>query len=187
MSTPRHLHLLDAPSSALVVVDVQERFRTVVTGFDAMAVNCARLVSAFRLLDLPVLVTEQYPKGLGRTVPEVLAALGNTEIDEKTAFSSAGCAAVTAKLAASKAGSVLVCGIETHVCVNQTVHDLLADGYTVHVAVDAVASRRSVDRDVALQKMQRSGAVLTTSEMAAFELLADAKHPRFKDVQALFK
>jgi nicotinamidase-related amidase len=152
-----------------------------------MLAGCVRLVKAFRALDLPILVTEQYPKGLGSTVPELRAALAPGAIPEKTAFSSYGCAGLPEALRATGARCVLACGIETHVCVNQSVHDLLAAGYAVHVAADAVESRRASDREAGLRKMERSGAVLTSCEMAAFELLRDAKHPRFKEVQALFK
>ncbi len=201
---PSHPRVLDLRRTALLVIDVQERFRAAMEGFDSMAAGCVRLIRAARLLGLPVLVTEQYPKGLGPTVGEVLEALGTpagpagapspgpaeappAKVAEKTAFSSCGAAGLLEELKTSGARTVLVCGIETHVCVNQTVHDLLAGGYEVQVAVDAVQSRHAVDREAALRKMERSGAVLTTSEMAVFELLRDAKHPRFKQVQALFK
>lgn len=155
--------------------------------FESMVKGCVKLVRTFRLLDLPILITEQYPKGLGPTVPELMAALEGVLALEKTTFSSYGCAGLPSKLEGTGARSVLVCGIETQVCVNQSVHDLLAAGYSVQVAVDAVQSRNPLDREVALRKMERSGAILTTAEMAAFELLRDAKHPRFKEVQALFK
>jgi nicotinamidase-related amidase len=186
-SSPRHPRLLDPADTALVVVDVQERFRPVLPEFPALVAACVRLVRAFRLLGLPVFVTEQYPKGLGRTVPELLEVLEGIAVPEKTAFSSLGCPQTAGELRASGARSVLACGIETHVCVNQTVHDLLVAGYGVQIAADAVASRRETDRELALRKMERSGAVLTSSEMAVFELLRDARHPRFKEVQALFK
>ncbi len=183
----RHPNVLAPASTALIVVDVQERFRDAMEDFEVMLQGCVRLVRTFRLLELPVLVTEQYPKGLGRTVDELLEALGDAAIPEKTAFSSMGCDGIPERLEATGAGAVVVCGIESHVCVNQTVHDLLAAGYQVHVAVDAVAARHSCDEDLGLAKMERSGALLTSSEMAAFELLQDARHPRFKEVQALYK
>jgi nicotinamidase-related amidase len=187
-----HPHILEPESVALIVVDVQERFRQAMPGFEEMAAGCVRLVRTFRLLGLPVLATEQYPKGLGRTVAEVQEALAGpggtaTPIPEKTAFSSCGCGQVVESLGRWAPRHVVVCGIEAHVCVSQTVHDLLRAGHAVHVAVDAVESRRARDRDAALRKMERSGALPTTSEMAAFELLRDARHPRFKDVQALYK
>lgn len=186
----RHPGLLHPDHSALVVVDVQERFRAAIDGFDDMLVNVERLVRTFRILNLPILVTEQYPRGLGHTVPELLAAigdLGDGTIPEKTAFSSMGCAGVPERLQQSGAETVVVCGIETHVCVNQTVHDLLAAGYAVHLPVDAVSSRRPSDRRAAIERLVCAGAVRSTAEMAAFELLRDAQHPSFKDVQALYK
>ena len=188
----RHPNVLDPGSTALLIVDVQERFRSAIPEFDVMAAGCVRLARAFRLLGLPVIVTEQYPKGLGRTVHEIESALregpaGAATTLEKSSFSSYGCAGVPEKLRELRVCSVLVCGIETHVCVNQTVHDLLRVQYSVHVAADAVRSRHALDHASALRKMERSGAVLTTAEMAAFELMRDAKHPRFKEVQGLFK
>ena len=152
-----------------------------------MVEACRRLLRTFQVLNLPVCVTEQYPKGLGRTVPELLDLLDPGTILEKTSFSSCGCSGLRELLEAVGTSTVLLCGIETHVCVNQSAHDLLGAGYGVHLAVDAVGSRRILDREIALQKMSSSGVVLTTSEMAAFELLRDSKHLRFKEIQALFK
>jgi nicotinamidase-related amidase len=183
----RHPNVLSESEVFLVVVDIQERFRTLQEHFARMVENSARLVKAFRILGLPVLVTEQYPKGLGLTVRELREALGEMTALEKTCFSSCGSEEFSARLKELRRIQALVCGIETHVCVSQTVHDLLRSGFSVHVAVDAVESRKELDREVALRKMERSGAILTTAEAAAFEVLADAKHPRFKEVQALFK
>ena len=183
--------LLHLEETALLVVDVQERFRAAMDGFELMLSRCVCLVRAFRALQRPILVTEQYPKGLGSTVPELLEALGpcgsEEVIFEKTSFSSYGCEGLPERLRATQARSVLVCGIETHVCVNQSAQDLLEAGYRVQIAVDAVESRHARDKDVALRKLEREGVQLTTSEMAAFELLRDARHPKFKEVQALFK
>ena len=188
----RHPSVIDPGAAVLVVIDLQERFRPVLSGFECIAYACARLIRVFRKLGLPVIVTEQYPKGLGPTVPEVKTALEEgagapAAIREKTSFSSYACEGVADELRRLQARSVIVCGIETHVCVNQTVHDLLQAGYSVHVAADAVESRRALDHASALRKMERSGAVLTTAEMATFELLQDARHPKFKEVQELFK
>lgn len=182
--------LLSPTSSALLVVDVQTRFAPAIPGFEGLTASCVRLVEAFRHLALPVVATEQYPQGLGPTVPDLREALDQlpdaTEPPTKTTFSSYRCDGVRAALAAAGATSVLVCGLETHVCVSQSVHEMLAAGLHVHVATDAVASRRESDRDVALRRMAAAGAVITTSEAAAFELLRDAKHPAFRRVQRLF-
>jgi len=188
-----HPNVLGAGSTALLVIDVQEKFRAAMAGFGPMAAACARLVRAARLLDVPVFITEQYPKGLGPTAPEVLEALagagshGEAGIPEKTRFSCLGCAGLAERIRSTGARAALLCGIETHVCVSQTAHDLLAEKYAVHIATDAVESRRPSDREAGLRKMERSGAVLTTSEMAVFEMMGDARHPRFREVQALFK
>lgn len=185
--TTRHANLLDPGDTALLIIDVQEKFRSAMSGFEAMVAGCCRLARTFRTLELPILLTEQYPKGLGSTVSELAEALGTFSAPEKTAFSSYRCEGIAEKLRELGTSSVLVCGIEAHVCVNQTVHDLLDEDYAVHVAADAVQSRKGEDRDIALRKMDFSGAILTTTEMAAFELLADAKHERFREVQAYFK
>jgi nicotinamidase-related amidase len=183
----RHEDLLDPERTALIVVDVQERFRDVIHAFDAMLANCVRLVRTFRALELPILVTEQYPKGLGHTVAEIAEHLGAKPLPEKTAFSSMGCDGVPERLADLDPATVVVCGLETHVCVSQTVHDLLHEGYRVHLCADAVSSRRTVDRDVALLRLAGIGAVRTTAEAVAFELLRDARHPRFREIQAFYK
>jgi nicotinamidase-related amidase len=185
--TNRHPNVLSADEAFLVVIDVQERFRSLQKEFERMVAGSVRLVRAFRLLELPILVTEQYPKGLGHTVRELEDVLGESRAHAKTCFSSCGSEEFSRSLRELGRRQALVCGIEAHVCVSQTVHDLLQSGFTVQVAVDAVESRNPLDREVALRRMERSGAVLTTSEAAAFELLGDAKNPKFKDVQALFK
>jgi nicotinamidase-related amidase len=185
--TNRHPHVLSSDEAFLVVIDIQERFRSVQKDFERMLQGASRLTRACRLLEVPIVVTEQYPKGLGRTVPELRDALGGRDAFTKTCFSSCGSDEFSGRLRELGRRQALVCGIETHVCVNQTVHDLLQRGLTVQVAVDAVESRNSLDREVALRRMERSGAILTTSEAAAFELLRDAANPKFKEVQALFK
>lgn len=183
-----HPNVLAASGTCLVVVDVQERFAHVMDRFQEMASGSVKLVRAFRALELPVLVTEQYPKGLGTTIEPLRDALsGLAEPIQKMCFSSCGSEAFSDRLLELGTEQAVVCGIETHVCVSQTVHDLLQRGIRVHVPVDAVASRKEVDRETALRKMERSGALLTTTETVAFELLVGATHPKFKEVQALFK
>jgi nicotinamidase-related amidase len=186
--TNKHPGLLRAEAACLLVVDIQERFRSVMPDANALIAVSVRLVETFRALELPIIVTEQYPKGLGKTVEELRAVLGDEGSPySKTCFSSCGSDEVCSSLVEQRIGQVLVCGIEAHVCVSQTVHDLIQRGLSAHVAVDGVASRNTHDRDVALSRMARAGAILTTSEAAAFELLEDARNPKFKQVQALYK
>ncbi|HEY8867521.1 MAG TPA: isochorismatase family protein [Solirubrobacteraceae bacterium] len=175
--------MLERDRTTLVVVDVQEAFRTAVGEFDAVARGAAVLVQGARALDVPVIATEQYPKGLGATVPEVGEHLDGVEPLSKTAFSA--CRAKGFHL--GRRDQALVCGIEAHVCVSQTAHDLLERGVQVHVAADAVTSRTAANRRLGLRKMEDSGAILTSVETALFELLGEAGTPEFKTIQTLIK
>jgi nicotinamidase-related amidase len=178
---------LDRSRAALAVIDVQEAFRPVVLDFERVAGNVAVLVQGARTLGLPVLVTEQYPKGLGATVPEVGEHLEGILPIEKVSFSAFEADGFYATLNEDERDQVLLCGIESHVCVSQTAEDLLADGREVHVAGDAVTSRTAENRDLGLHKMERSGAVVTSVETALFELLRAAGTPEFKEIQRLIK
>jgi nicotinamidase-related amidase len=177
---------LDRSRTALVVVDVQEAFRPAVLDFEQIAHNVATLVRGARILGLPTIVTEQYPRGLGHTVAEVSEHLDVTPI-EKVAFSAVDADGFPGALSGAERDQVLLCGIEAHVCVNQTAQDLIADGREVHVAQDAVTSRTAENRALGLHRMERSGAVATSVETALFELLRRAGTPEFKEVQALVK
>jgi nicotinamidase-related amidase len=178
---------LDRSRAALVVVDVQEAFRPAVLDFEEVAVNVAKLVRGAQILGLPTFVTEQYPKGLGHTVSEVSQHLEGVIPVEKMSFSALEAKGFAAALSDSACDQVVLCGIEAHVCVNQTAQDLLADGTEVHVAQDAVSSRTAANRALGLQRMESSGAIATSVETALFELLREAGTPEFKEVQALVK
>lgn len=184
----RHENTLDAADTALVIIDMQEAFRRSVPDFAEVAVRIALMAHAAQLLGLPVLLTEQYPKGLGHTAGEIRAVLpAALEPIEKTAFSSCGAQTFTAELERSGARRVLVCGLEAHVCVNQTTHDLLARNYQVHLLSECITARAAHNRETGLAKMRQSGALPSSIEMALFELLRDAAHEQFKAVQKLIK
>jgi len=178
---------LDRSRAVLAVIDVQEAFRPAVLDFEQVAQNTAILVQGARRMGVPVLITEQYPKGLGKTVPEVAEHLDGITPVEKVCFSAVDAGAFHSALGAMGRDQVLLCGIESHVCVNQTAEDLIAGGMEVHVAADAVTSRTEQNRDLGLHKMECSGAQLTSVETALFELLREAGTPEFKDVQALIR
>jgi len=175
--------VLDRDRAALVVVDVQEAFRPAVVDFERVAGEVSKLIQGAKILGVPVVASEQYPKGLGKTVPEVAEQLGDVEPIEKVCFS----AAEADNFDLYGREQALVCGIESHVCVSQTAHDLLERGVEVHVAEDAVSSRTRENRDVGLHKMERSGAVITSVETALFELVGVAGTDEFKAVQGLVK
>jgi nicotinamidase-related amidase len=172
------MSLLARDRAALVVVDIQEGFRPYAS-FEPVAVASAKLLQAARILDVPRLVSEQYPKGLGHTAAEV--GLEDEQPISKTVFSVARADGFDLH----GREQALVCGIETHVCVSQTVHDLLDRGLEVHVPADAVGSRHTIDYERGLERMERAGAVVTTVEAALFELLERAGTPEFKAVQKL--
>ena len=172
------MSLLERSRAALVVVDVQEAFRAY-GSFAGVASSCAKLLAGARILGLPRLVSEQYPKGLGSTAPEL--GLEDERLIEKTVFSAAR--AQGFDLAGRE--QAIVCGIETHVCVSQTVHDLLEQGVEVHVPAAAVGSRHALDYERGLERLERAGAVVSTVEAALFELLEQAGTPEFKAVQKL--
>jgi nicotinamidase-related amidase len=178
---------LDRSRAALAVIDVQEAFRPAVLDFDRVAHNVAVLVQGAQTLGLPILVTEQYPSGLGETVPEVAEFLEEVPRIEKVCFSAAEANGFNSELTGRRRDQILLCGIEAHVCVNQTAEDLIAGGREVHVAQDAVSSRTAENRDLGLHKMEHAGAVLTSVETALFELLRQAGTPEFKDIQRLVK
>ena len=183
-----HKQVLDGEKSVFVIVDVQEAFRSAIGDFALIASNIARAARGFQILDVPMLVTEQYPAGLGRTAEEILLTLPDDfEPIEKTAFSAFGSAAFRVKLEDLGAETVILCGVETHVCVSQTAHDLLDQGISVHLLTDCVGSRFEHDKRAGLAKMRTSGVVSSSVETALFELMRDAKHPKFKEIQTLIK
>lgn len=183
-----HEKILDVKQSAFIVIDMQEGFRGAVPDFSQVAANITVFLRGAKLLDVPVIVTEQYPKGLGRTAEEILVALDSDHAPlEKTAFSSCGAAAFVAALQELEIKQVIVAGIEAHICVNQTVHDLLDADFQVHLLMDCISTRYEVNKRAGLDKMISSGAVPSSVEMALFELMRDAKHEHFKEIQGLVK
>lgn len=183
----RHPALLDRKRAALVVIDAQEAFSKIIPDFDQMASRIALMVQVCKLLNLPIIVTEQYPKGLGRTVETISRHLPEgVQPIEKLSFSACGVQEFDTRLREHHVEQVMLCGIEAHICVSQTAHDLLQNGYQVHLLSDAVSTRLVRNRDVAINKMAGAGAIISSVEMALFEL-CPAGTPEFKQMQALVK
>jgi nicotinamidase-related amidase len=184
----KQANILDITTTALVVVDIQEAFRAAVPAFPVVASRASIAVRGFMTLGVPVIVTEQYPQGLGRTAEEILLVLpSDFPVLEKTSFSSCGAAGFTETLEEKGVKQVVLCGLEAHVCVNQTAHDLIDRGYQVHVLTDCICSRFEHDQTAGLAKMKTSGVVTSSIEMAFFELMRDSRHEKFKEIQALIK
>src|SRR5262249_14255723 len=162
-----HPTQMSAGDTGLLVIDVQEKLMVKIPGADALVRNIAFLIDGAKLLGVPVQATEQYPKGLGPTLPELAKRL--PERPEKLAFSCCAVPEVVENFRRAARPKVLLAGIESHVCVQQTALDLLAHDFRVYVAADAVASRFATDHELALRRLERAGAILITSETAVFE------------------
>lgn len=170
----------------LLVIDLQESYRGKLHEEERVVQAASRLLDAAAVLDLPVLLTEQYPKGLGATRPEVAGHLPEQTVRfEKTCFSALGAPGLRERLAELGRDQVVVAGIETHVCVSQTVHALLAEGHGVHVVRDAISARFALEDEVGWRKMLDSGAVPGSVESVLFEWLRDARAPEFKAIHRL--
>jgi len=176
--------LLSRENSRLLVVDVQEKLIPLIPVADQMIDNCRRLITGSGILDVPVFATEQYPKGLGATVSPLNELLG--DIPEKLRFScSEALQWGTASQQTDDRFKIVVAGIEAHVCVQQTVLDLIASGFQVYVPADAIASRKKLDWQIALDRMSTSGATITTTESVLFEWCEVAGTPEFKQISKL--
>ena len=181
-----HERTLDRSRSLLLVIDLQESYRGKLHDEERVLGATRRLLDAAGALGLPVVLTEQYPKGLGATRSEIAERLPrDTDRFEKTSFSALGAGGLRERLEALGRDQVVVAGIETHVCVNQTVHDLLASGRCVHVVRDAVTARFPLEDGAGWAKMVGSGAVPTSTECVLFEWLGDARAAEFKAVHKL--
>ena len=182
---PRSPELMWRDDSALLVVDVQDKLIHLILEYERIVWNIRRLIDGAQLLGVPVSATEQYPQGLGPTTKVLAQRLG--QIPEKLAFSCGGCPQVFEAFTDAGVRKILVVGIEAHVCVQQTVFDLLADGFQIYLAVDAIGARFSIDYETALRRMDSAGATLTTTEAALFEWCDVAGTPEFKQISSLVR
>lgn len=178
-----HQYRLKVEDTALLVVDMQEKLLPKITNSDEVLRNASFLVNAAKVLGVPVLGTEQYPKGLGPTVEPIRGML--TKVWEKQTFSAVGEGGALDFLKSDARIKVVVVGIEAHICVMQTVLDLLNQGFHVFVCVDAVSSRYAIDVKIALKRMQQAGAILVTAEACVYEWLETAANPAFKEISAM--
>lgn len=178
-----HATQMSAGDTGLLVIDVQDKLLPLIPDTPALVLNIGFLIDAARLLAMPVQATEQYPRGLGPTTAELAARL--PERCEKTAFSCCATPSVVEAFHRAARPKVVLCGLETHVCVLNTALDLLALDFRVYLPIDAVGARYRLDHETALRRLEQAGAVLTTSEGCVFEWIGGAGHPRFKEVSRL--
>jgi len=183
----RHEKLLWADKCVLMVVDVQEAFRDHIPDFDRIVERSRVMIEAAKLLDVPIIVTEQYPKGLGRTVETLRNILGESHYYDKITFSCLQDETVREVLLTTARKQVLLVGIEAHVCVSQTVYDAIMLELEPYLAVDAIGSRRPSDTETAVRRLRDAGAIVTTTEAAIMEMTLSSKHPKFREISKLIK
>jgi nicotinamidase-related amidase len=179
--------VLDRDDALLVIVDVQCRLADAMPRRDAVVGTCVLLARSAGILGIPVVVTRQYPQGLGDTVPELLEALPDVQPVDKGTFSCPAEPSFERAVADSGRRQVVLAGMETHICITQTALALLDAGYRVHVVADATCSRRDANHEVALHRLRSAGAVVTTAESAIYEALGEAGTPEFRSVLEVVK
>jgi nicotinamidase-related amidase len=179
--------MLDIQQCCLTVVDVQGKLAQLMHGREALFKNIQILIQAAKILEIPILWCQQCPDALGPTVPEIAQLLADIEPVNKSAFSCCGDEQFNAGLKDLARKQILLCGIETHVCIYQTSVDLLRQDFNVDVIADAVSSRAQENKQIALNRLAAEGANITCTEMALFELLQTAEHPKFRQIAKLIK
>ena len=179
--------MLAADNSVLLIIDVQEKLFRNIHQKEQLMDNLQRLIKGIKVLEIPVLVTEQYPQGLGSTIPEIAQLLPDCRPLPKVCFSCCGDVAFLQAFKKLNRKQVLIAGIESHVCVYQTAADLIAAGYEVYAVSDTISSRTEQNRDIGLKMMTQLGAKITSTEAALFELLKVAKGDKFKAISEIVK
>ena len=179
--------MLEINNCSLVIVDVQGRLAQLMHNKEALFRNIEILIKAAKLLEIPVIWCQQVPDTLGPTIPQLAELLADDEPINKADFSCCGEEAFNAKLQHLGRKQVLLCGIETHVCIYQTAVDLLKRNFTVDIITDAVSSRTPENKQIALSRISAEGAKISSTEMVLFELLKTAKHPQFRQIAKLVK
>ncbi len=179
--------MINRNNALLLVVDIQGKLADIVHQSETLVRNAHILIEGAKLLDIPIVATEQYPKGLGRTVPSLAEALGDASVIEKSSFSCCGEFTFEVRLNELHKTDIILCGIETHVCVYQTARDLIGLGFNVHLVTDAVSSRTAENRELGIRAIEHLGARLTGTEMVLFEMLEVSGTDEFKAISKLVK
>ncbi len=183
----RHPLILKKESTALLVIDIQEKIFRVMQNSERVIEHTLKLINGFKIMNLPIYYTEQYPKGLGETETRIKQAIKTTSAIQKMSFSCFGADGLFEELKTKNISQVVVAGIESHVCVQQTALDLIANNFQVNLAADAVSSRKEIDYNTALRRMNKHGVEVTTTESILFELLNVCGTDEFKAVSKLVK
>lgn len=183
----RHSTILQREKTALLIIDIQEKIIRVMLSSEIIIQNTLKLIEGFKILGSPIFVTEQYPKGLGETENRIKESLKEIVPMQKLSFSCSGAGELFETLKYRNIKQVAVAGIESHVCVQQTALDLLANGFQVSLAADACSSRKETDYNMALERMRTAGVIITSTEAILFELLNVCGTEEFKKISEIVK
>ena len=178
---------LSPKNSLLLVIDIQEKFRPVIYEFDRVVINSRKLIQSANTLNIPIILTEQYPKGLGSTVAEIKEVLANHDQIEKVSFDCFGDSDFLNLINEKKRKNLLICGIESHVCVTQTALSAQDNGFNVYLMADAISSRKKSDYDISLRRLETEGVKLASTEMIIFQMIKDSKDRNFKELSGIVK
>lgn len=181
------LRTLTRDNTALLIIDVQEKLYTLMHDKEKIVVNITKLIDFAKIMGLPIILTEQYPKGLGQTIKQIKDKIPEIAPIEKTAFNCFGAEGFKELIQKNKITTLIITGIETHICVSQTVLDAIDKDITACVVSDATTSRTKENWHIGLERMRDNGAIISSTEMVIYELLKDAKNPEFKKAQPLLK
>tara|TARA_Y100001968_G_scaffold324209_1_gene363104 strand:+ start:407 stop:979 length:573 start_codon:yes stop_codon:yes gene_type:complete len=180
------LELLKDKNTILLIIDVQEKLIPVINNKERLIFNIQKLIKASNILGLDIIYSEQNPERLGTTLTSIKEK-ENNNVFSKMAFSCCNCKNLMNFIKSEGKKNVLICGVETHVCVQQTCIDLIREGYIPHIVIDAISSRKLVDHEISIRKLELSGTILTTTETAIFELCQTAERIEFKPISKLIK
>jgi len=183
---PKDSAILTKNNSILLVLDMQEKFRPAIFGFEELIYNTAKLIKIFQILKIPIIMTEQYPKGLGKTVMELNHMIKGKKI-EKTEFSCFDNNKFKTLIKKYKKKNLIITGVETHICILKTILEGIKQNYNVHLVVDATSSRKRLDKDVAIKRAEQSNAFMTTTETIVFQLMNSSKDENFKEISKIIK
>jgi len=183
---PKDLGIITKDNCVLLVLDMQEKFRPAIYGFEEIITNISKLIKVFQILKIPIVMTEQYPQGLGKTVIEIDCLLNNKKI-EKTEFSCFNNKTFNSQIKKVNKKNLIVAGVETHICVLKTILEGVKNEYNVHLVVDATSSRKRLDKDIAIKRAEQSNIFLTTTEAIIFQLIDSSKDKDFKEISKIIK
>ncbi len=178
---------LERNQTVLVIIDVQSKLLPVIYDYPALVENMKKIIKGAKILGIPIILTEQYPRGLGLTIDEIKKTISEYHPIEKVSFSCCREESFITRIKQLNRKQILVCGIEAHICVYQTCMDLLSEGYEVHLLVDAISSRKMANRNLTIEKLHGMGVQITSVEMALFEILKDATSDEFKKISRIVK